>query len=98
VNSNEMSRGLAPLEPPASYFVVDSASDRWLVSAVMARHIERMLDRVPAPGWVTFVDLFGGRVRLRADVIQSVAQSTEEQRAACRALSRRLDRERNESE
>jgi len=98
MNSKEMSRGLAPLEPPGSYFVVDSANDRWLVSAVMARHIEQMVDRVPAPSWITFVDLFGGRIRLRADVVQSVAQSTEEQRAACRALSRRLARERNESE
>jgi len=98
VNSKETDRGFAPLEPPGSYFVVDSASDRWLVSAVMARHLEQLLDRVPAPDWVSFVDLFGSRIRVRAVVIQSVAQSTEEQRAACRALSRRLDRERNEED
>lgn len=91
---NEQDRG-----PPGeaqeadAYFVVDSANDRWLVSGVMARHIEQMLDREPVPGWITFVDLFGARIRVRAVVIQSVAQSTGDQRAASRALSRRMGME-----
>jgi hypothetical protein len=81
-------------EPEGEYFVVDSESGRWFVSAVMARHVERTLDETPTPRWVVFVDLFGARVRVRTAVIQSVAQSTAELRAADRALWRMLESER----
>jgi hypothetical protein len=81
-------------EPEGDYFVVESESGRWFLSAVMARHVERALDQTPTPRWVTFVDLFGARVRVRSAVIQSVAQSTAEQRAADRALWRMLESER----
>lgn len=86
-----------PDESAGDYFIVDSANDRWLVSLIMARHLESMLDRLPPPEWVAFVDLFGARVRVRTVVIQSVIQSTSEQRAASRDLLRRLERERRES-
>ncbi len=98
METTELSRAPNPDEEAGSYFAVDTHNDRWLVSVVMARHIERRLDRWPVPVWVSFVDLFGARIRIRAGLIQSLTQSTGEQRAASGELSRRLARERGQSE
>ena len=61
------------------------------VSTVMARHVERQLDRWPRPRWVTFVDLSGARIRVRADAIESLAHSNPETREMWRRF--RAERE-----
>ena len=76
------------------YFIVSGDSGTWLVSTVMARHIESVLDARPRPRWVRFVDLAGSRVRLRTRGIHYICQSTAEQRAMDRRFSRALVRER----
>ncbi len=59
------------------------------VSTVMARHVERQLDR--RPRWVTFVDLSGARIRVRADAIESLEHSNPETREMWRRF--RAERE-----
>jgi len=76
------------------YWVVATASSMFPVSAVMARQVERTLDRWPRLAWVRFVDLSGAVVRLRAGVIESVEQSDPE----TRALRRRFVEERSREE
>jgi hypothetical protein len=80
--------------PDADFFVISGNCSVWYVSAAMARSVEERLDMVPAPRWVTFVDLSGARVRLRARNIDSICQSTLEQRTADRDFLRSLRRER----
>lgn len=75
------------------YFVVITKWDSWCVSTAMARFVEECLDGRRRTDWIKFVDLAGARVRLRADEIVSVSESSPEQRAAYRAFSRRLRRE-----
>ncbi|MGE0440042.1 MAG: hypothetical protein AB7L66_20725 [Gemmatimonadales bacterium] len=94
----EAVRAPDPDEPTGHYFVVDSAADRWVVSVVMARHLEELLDQNPTPEWAVFVDLFGSRIRVRCAVIQSVQQYTADQRAAYREFTRKLERERRTNE
>ena len=79
---------------PGDYFVVSGESFTWYVSTAMAKAIEARLDAKPRPRWVTFVDLTGSRVRLRARQIEYICQRTAEQRAAERAFFRSLKRER----
>ncbi|MFL5520221.1 MAG: hypothetical protein ACJ8B6_04750 [Gemmatimonadales bacterium] len=64
------------------FFVVITGDCRFCVSTAMAAHIERALGAQWMPRWVTFVDLMGSRVRVRADRITMVMQSTADQRAA----------------
>ena len=59
----------------------------------MAKAIEARLDAKRRPRWVTFVDLTGSRVRLRARRIEYICQCTAEQRTAERAFFRSLKRE-----
>ncbi|MBK7715046.1 MAG: hypothetical protein IPI38_06450 [Gemmatimonadetes bacterium] len=49
------------------YFLVCAECGHWSVSATMARAIEHQLARWLAPRWITFVDLTGARIRIRAD-------------------------------
>jgi hypothetical protein len=76
------------------YFVVSSEFGTWYVSTEMARFIEACLEVEPPLRWVKFVDLTGARIRLRARLIESVSQSSAEQRACDRAFHRSLGRER----
>jgi CTP:molybdopterin cytidylyltransferase MocA len=78
----------------ADHFVVVAGDCAWFVSTEMARFIEACLEAEAAPRWVTFVDLTGARVRLRARLIDAIHQSTADQRAARRAFHRALERER----
>ena len=87
-----------PREPRAEdlypeFWVVGTASNSWVVSDVMARHVERSLDAWPRPRWVTFVDLGGSRVRLRTGAVEGVSQSTPETRALWRRFCAERDRE-----
>jgi hypothetical protein len=79
---------------PGDYFIVCGESFTWYVSTTMAKAIEARLDARRRPRWVTFVDLTGSRVRLRARRIEYVCQCTAEQRTAERAFFRSLKRER----
>jgi hypothetical protein len=73
---------------PVDYFLVATSDEAWYVSREMAQGLEAALGETPTPRWVTFVDLTGARVRLRARLIWYVEQSTAEQRAKGRALYR----------
>ena len=64
-----------------------------LVSRTMAVFIEEQLNRLRKPKWITFVDIFGSRIRVQTKVIWSVTQSNGAQRAAGRAFDRACQRE-----
>lgn len=83
-----------PQRPTAGdYFVVSTGSTTWWVSTAMARHIEATIDKWPRTRWVTFIDLSGARVRVRVSQVNWILQSTVEQRAFDRALTRALHQE-----
>ena len=63
------------------------------VSTVMARHVERQLDRWPRPKWVTFVDLSGARIRVRTAAIEGMEHSTPESRELRRRFREERERE-----
>ena len=65
------------------------------VSAVMGEHVERQVNRWPRPRWITFVDLAGARIRLRASEVVGFEQSSPETRAWQRRV---LDQMRAEDE
>ena len=46
------------------HHIVATASFSYIVSPVMARHIEQELDRRRRPKWITFVDVSGARIRI----------------------------------
>jgi hypothetical protein len=75
------------------FFVVTGADFSAVVSTAMARHIEACLDRKPWARWVTFVDRSGSRFRVRVGQIQSICQSTTEQRQMDREFYRALHNE-----
>ena len=75
------------------YFLVCAECGHWSVSATMARAIEHQLARWLPPRWITFVDLTGASIRIRADQVRSVSQCYAENRAAERTFRRRLDEE-----
>jgi hypothetical protein len=70
------------------FFVVSTEWDNWCVSTEMARHIDQTLDADPLPRWITFVDLTGARVRVKANSIESLTQRSEQQRAITRTFER----------
>ena len=63
------------------------------VTTVMARHIERQLERWPRPRWVTFVDLSGARIRVRAGAIEGLEHSTPETRELWRRFREEREQE-----
>lgn len=75
------------------YHVVVTRQFNYVVSTVMARHIERELDRWPRPRWITFVDVAGARFRVRADAIEGIEQSSQESRDLLRRFRQERDRE-----
>jgi hypothetical protein len=78
-----------PLPGPGDYFIVSTTDGFFYVSTAMARAIETALDRRwPRARWVTFVDLSGSRLRIRASTILGLFQSTAAQRAAMRSFER----------
>ena len=86
-----------PLDRPVTlgdFFVVSTEWDSWCISTEMARHVDACLEADPAPRWITFVDLTGARVRVRADRIESLTQRSAEQRTATRVLERLARQER----
>jgi hypothetical protein len=68
----------------AEYFVLASYAGEWMISRRMAEFVEEELDRWPRPRWIRFIDLTGASVRLRADLIKAVRQSSLEIRGEWR--------------
>ncbi len=66
------------------YFVLASYADEWMISRRMAEFVEDELDRWPRPRWIRFIDMMGASVRLRADLIKAVRQSSLEIRGEWR--------------
>ena len=62
------------------HHIVATAQFNYIVSTVMARHIEKELDRRPRRQWITFVDVSGARIRIRTSVIEGLEQSSLESR------------------
>jgi len=77
----------------AGYHVVVTQQGNYIVSTVMARHIEQQLDRWPRPRWITFVDVAGGRVRIRSRLIEGLEQSSTETRALWRLWRKQRESE-----
>ena len=82
-----------PLMPEDNYWVIETRSDYWFVSADTARAIERVLTRLWCPRWIVFRDLSGGKRRIRTNTIECVLESTTAQRAYRRAFYRERRRE-----
>lgn len=82
-----------PQMPEGDYWVVETRTAYWIVSADTARDIERVLARLWRPRWLVFRDLTGGRRRLLTSVIECLYESTTQQRAARRAFDRERRRE-----
>lgn len=72
------------------HFVVSVRTATFVVSTVMAGAIEATLERWPRRTWVTFVDLSGSRIRVRAQEVAFIVQSTAEQRALDRQFHQAL--------
>ena len=77
----------APM-PEGDYWVIETRSEYWVVSADTARAVERVVTRLWHPRWIAFVDLSGGYRRVRTDLVEAVFESTTEQRATRRAFDR----------
>ena len=73
-----MKRETVLLHP--DHHIVATNDFSYIVSPVMAQHIERELDRRRQPKWITFVDVSGARVRVRASAIEGLEQSSLETR------------------
>ena len=77
----------------AGYHVVVTQQGNYIVSTVMAHHIEQQLDRWPRPRWITFVDVAGARVRIRSRLIEGLEQSSVESRALWRLWRKQREKE-----
>ena len=86
----------APRMPEGDYWVIETRSEYWVVSADTARAVERVLARLWCPRWIDFRDLSGGKRRLRTNVIECVWESTASQREYRRAFDRERRREEKE--
>ena len=75
------------------YYCVSVPHREVLVSRRMAAFVEEQLSRWRKPKWITFVDIFGSRVRVQTNMVWAVSQSNEEQRAAGRAFDRGCQQE-----
>ncbi len=70
------------------FFEVSGLFGQLYVTAAVARDIERQLDARWPARWVTFRDRSGSRVRLRAQDVRAIVESTAQQRAADRLFAR----------
>ena len=77
-----------PQMPEGDYWVIETRTEYWIVSADTARAVERTLARLWRPRWLVFTDHTGGRRRLRTGVVECVFESTAKQRAVRRAFDR----------
>jgi hypothetical protein len=77
-----------PDAPESDYYVISGDCGYFYVSRETATRVERCLDRVWVPRWVTFTDLSGSQVRIRTCLIHCVFESTTTQRAYEREFHR----------
>ncbi len=75
------------------HHIVATTQFSYIVSTVMAQHIERELDRKPRRQWVKFVDVAGARVRIRTSLIEGIEQSSLETRELWRRWREQRRRE-----
>jgi hypothetical protein len=75
------------------HHIVATTQFSYIVSPVMARHIERELDRRPRRQWIRFVDVSGARIRIRASLIEGLEQSSAETRGLWRRWREQRRRE-----
>jgi hypothetical protein len=68
----------------SDYCVLKSALGDWMISRRMAEFVETELDRWPRRRWISFVDVTGARVRMRAELIRGLRQSSMEIRSEWR--------------
>ncbi|HEX8363189.1 MAG TPA: hypothetical protein VF613_23930 [Longimicrobium sp.] len=66
------------------FYLIVSQAGTWYVSPETAGRVGAALDRRFRPRWIKFVDVYGGRVWLRTDRVESVFESTERVRARSR--------------
>ena len=79
--------------PEGDYWVVETESSYWVVSADTARAVEQQLARLWPSRWVVFRDLSGGRRTVLTQSIVCIFESTTSQRAYKRAFERERRRE-----
>ena len=77
-----------PQSPESDFYVISGDCGYYYVTQETAARIERCLGRVWVPRWVTFTDLSGSQVRIRARLIHCVFESTVAQRAYDREFER----------
>jgi hypothetical protein len=77
-----------PQSPESDFYIVSGDCGYFYVSRETAARVERCLDRVWVPRWVTFRDLSGSRVRVFARHINRIVESTAAQRARDREFER----------
>lgn len=80
-------------ETAGEYFMVETRSGCYWVSAVTAAEIGRQLSRRWPPRWLRFVDHTGSRTWVRTSTVEAVCESTEAQRSRDRAFRRACNRE-----
>ena len=79
--------------PPETFWLVYTEDATMYVSPETAEALGRKIARVLIPRWVRFTDVFGSEWRIRARTIQSLEESTADQRALARALHKALREE-----
>ncbi len=82
-----------PGQAAADYFVLATRDTHWWISTAMARAVEAELVNETGVRWLTFVDLTGARVRVRADQVVYLSQYFAENRTAERRVCAALRRE-----
>lgn len=75
------------------YFLLYTVEDCFTISGVMAKVIDRQLERWLEPAWIKFVTLNGARVRVRTDRVTGLVQCSKDQRSAARAFQKALREE-----
>jgi hypothetical protein len=77
-----------PREEPrfGDFWTIEVRCDTYYVSAQTAVRVGALLERFWRPRWTRFVDLYGRRVWVRTDLVESVHESTEAQRSRHRAF------------
>ena len=94
MQTNRIVRYVQPYEERGPEYFVVCTRERWLrVSPQTARVLTRTLRKWLRPRWVRVVDLDGSEVFLRPSDIDFVAESTPEQRAAHRKVTKQLENE-----
>ncbi len=89
----EKARNPDEAETAGDYYVVETRSGFYWVTAETARRIGAQLDRRWPPRWIKFVDNTGARTWLRTSIVECVHESTEAQRSRERTFRRACHRE-----